>query len=89
MNRPKVVVLGEISLVVLHNVLRILAKLLLPKGEELAGIAVLFKEEAMPLAIRVSREVSSLSAELSKLTLVNFKPTVTRIIVLGKGSVHK
>jgi hypothetical protein len=88
MNAAKVIVLGKVTIVVNNDIRRICAKLVLVKSKELAGITILFKKKAMALAIRIAREVSSRCTNLSQFALVNFKPTVTRILVFGKGSVH-
>ena len=88
-NPPKVIVLWEVTLVILDDILGIRSKLGLPQGAELAGIAILFKEEAIALAVRIAAEVSSGHAKVGKVTVVNFQPAVSRILVFGKGSVHK
>jgi hypothetical protein len=71
MNRTKVVVLWEISLMMLNDILGISTKLLFPQGEELAGITVLFKKEAMALAIRIAAEVGGGHAKLGQVAIVN------------------
>jgi hypothetical protein len=84
----KTVVLRKVPLVILNHILGILSKLLLPEGAELAGIAVLFEKQAIALAVRIAAEVSGSHANIGKVAVVDFKPTVSRILVFDEGSVH-